>query len=443
MSCESISKVITSGLCTGCGVCTLFQENSSMIYTSHGPLPSFDAPPPEDEVIFKACPGKGIDYPELYLAHYGRLPENYLLGPLKAVRTGYACNQDIRYSGASGGVMTQVLIYLLESKRIDGAILAKQGVPTPLEARPVIATTREEIISCAQSVYIPISMLDKLRDLEPGKRYALTCLPDQASSLRLLQQLNFPAAKQIKYLLGPYTGTALEPEAIRCFLRSFKVSDHDPVRSLKWRAGEWPGCLEIATRSGRTIRSPKVYYNFLIPFFITAASLMSMDFANEFCDLSVGDAWSPKFEREGGGHSVIITRSEEMEEIVSDMEQMGLLALEKIDPLNASEMHGHMIDFKKRGGYIRNTLRKALGKEAPDFGMRPSLLPLSRIAVELVISCIFWVGKSRMIRALVPFIPQTLLGPGFNCLRLTWKTLSKPTKRKGLSRLVMLRTNES
>ena len=84
-------------------------------------------------------------------------------------------------------------------------------------------------------------------------------------------------------------------------MRSKGVSDDDAVTSLRWRAGEWPGYLQIQTASGREIRSKKVYYNFLIPFYITQASLQSMDFANEFADVSVGDAWSPRFESQGAG----------------------------------------------------------------------------------------------------------------------------------------------
>ena len=73
------------------------------------------------------------------------------------------------------------------------------------------------------------------------------------------------------------------------------------------------------------LTSKKVYYNFLIPFFVTQNSLQNMDFANEFCDLSVGDAWSPNFEAQGGGHSVITTRSDAMERVVQEMERAGKL----------------------------------------------------------------------------------------------------------------------
>lgn len=322
--------------------------------TPSGPLPVFS---PNEELpllAWEACPGKGIDYPQLYQAHYKQLPENWLLGIHLKVRTGHAADPAIRSIGASGGVTTAVLIHLLKSGRIDAAILVRQGIPSPEEASVIVATTPKEIMDSAQSVYIPVSTLDVLPKLEPGKRYAMTCVPETAAALRQLQAGGYAPALQVAYVLGPYTGTAMEPAAIRAILRSHRVQDDDPITSLQWRAGEWPGYLEIRTAGGRVVRSKKVYYNYLIPFFVTQTSLQSMDFANEFCDLSVGDAWSPRFEALGAGHSVFTTRSREMEAVISEMEKAGLLATEEEDPMKASEMHGHMMDFKKRGGYLRN-----------------------------------------------------------------------------------------
>ena len=163
-------------------------------------------------------------------------------------------------------------------------IIAKQGIPSPEKARAFIATKKEEIIKCSQSIYIPVSMLDILKKLDESKKYAITCLPEQSSALRAMQEKGYKPALQIEYILGPYTGTALYPEAIRTYLRSKKIKDNDEIKSLKWRAGAWPGYLEIKTKTGQILRSPKIYYNYLIPFFITA-SLQSMDFTNEFADL--------------------------------------------------------------------------------------------------------------------------------------------------------------
>ena len=444
--CEELTRrVIQPGLCTGCGACVgMDASGESMMEDSlAGPVPKFSPHPLLDPLAFDACPGKGLNYPQLYKHFYGALPKNWLTGPTLSVRIGHASDETVRRNGASGGVLSQVLIYLLEGRLIDAAIVVRQGLPTPEKARAVFAVTRQEILDAAQSVYIPVATLDKLRELEPGKRYAMTCLPDQAAALRYLQLAGDAHACQIRYVLGPYTGTALYPAAIHSFLRSCGVSVNDGITSLKWRAGEWPGYLEIRTQSGRVIRSNKFYYNYLIPFFITRNSLQNMDFANEFCDLSVGDAWSPQFEQAGGGHSVITTRTREMEEIVARLAAEGKLTVQPVEELKATEMHGHMIDFKKRGGYIRNRMRTFFGQPAADFGMKPSPLPVSRVLVEAVISGIFIVAGTSFCRWLVERIPERFIGPIFNRLRLGWKAASKPTKRKGLGSLKMIPTQSN
>ena len=106
--------------------------------------------------------------------------------------------------------------------------------------------------------------MDILSELKSGMRYAITCLPEQAASLRVLQHLGYGPAMGVKYVLGPYTGTTLEPAAIRCLLRSHGIHNDDKIISLKWREGEWPGFLEIKLASGQVIRTKKVYYNFLM-----------------------------------------------------------------------------------------------------------------------------------------------------------------------------------
>lgn len=440
------SEVVMRGICTGCGACVAVDSacKSKMKDTRLGPIPVLDYSEKKDEELaVKACPAYQLNYPQLYRDFYGELPDRWLTGKTLGVRTGFASDEKVRRSGASGGVTTSILQYLLESGRVDGVIVAQQGVPEPLKARAVIVNTPEEVAAAAQSVYVPVSMLEILSQLEEGKRYAMTCLPDQSAALRRLACDGFAPAQQVEYVLGPYTGTALYPEAIDNFIRSNGVPKDDPVTSLKWRAGEWPGYLEIKTEGGRVLKSKKVYYNYLIPFFVTQNSLQNMDFVNEFADLAVGDAWSPKFEALGAGFSIFVTRSEKMEAVVQEMSKKGLLEVEEADALKATEMHGHMIDFKKRGGYIRNQWRRKLGLAAPDFGFKPDPLPFSRYCVEFVISSVFLFARTRAARWLVRQVPERIMGPFFDRTRLTWKALSKPTKRKGLGNLSMVETADN
>ena len=73
----------------------------------------------------------------------------------------------------------------------------------------------------------------------------------------------------------------------------------------------------------------KFYYNYLIPFYITKGSLLSIDFCNELTDISVGDAWHPKYEKQGKGFSVIVGRSKKGINLLEQMEKEKSIFLEK------------------------------------------------------------------------------------------------------------------
>jgi len=151
--------------------------------------------------------------------------------------------------------------------------------------------------------------------------------------------------------------------------------------------------------------------------------------------VSVGDAWHPRYEAQGEGFSVVVIRSEKGEKLLFSMRQEGLISLKEIDLGEALAMHGHMLDFKKRGTFIRMGWREAVGKPVPNHGYRPRNIPFSRKLIEVVITSIFVVCGTRLMRRLVEFVPIGLIGPLFDVLRKLWKAASKPTKRMGLQDL--------
>lgn len=437
------NKVIKHGLCTHCGTCVgLSRGQLRMEDTPYGPRPV----PTQDHVdlpdaAVTACPGLQIPYPDLQQSVFGSDPENWLAGHYREAYIAYAAEEAVRRQGASGGVISQVLIYLLETGQVDGAIVVQQGVPRPWEAAPVIARNRAEVLAASQSVYAPIPVnmiLDEIRDFDGTLAYV--GLPDQVAAIRQLQRLNNPSVQAIKYILGPYVGTNMVFEAVRSFLRSQGVKDSEQIARLRYREGEWPGYLYIKLEDGREFKAEKFYYNYLIPFFITTGTMLAVDFTNELTDISVGDAWNPKYESLGQGFSVAIARSEAGQSILEQMRDDGMLSLEPIAMDDALAMHGHMLDFKKRGSFIRMTWRRWLGKRNPDYGYRPEHIPLSRYLVEMIISGLFVVGRMPLTRWIVEQIPLGIIGPAFNTMRKTWKNMSKPVKRRGLGAVKFVKT---
>ena len=432
--------VIDSGNCTHCGLCVGLNPGLLAFRdTVKGPLPFpvKEAAPSDDSALdlaWAACPGRGVPYPDL-LEDMARPEQSRLLGPCCAAYVAHATDEAIRDNAASGGVISRVLIDLLESGKVQGCVVLAQGRTVPDRAAPFIATSRAEILAAAQSVYAVTPMLDILPQMAAfDGDLAFVGLPDQVAGLRMLQAAGLLAARKVKFVLGPYTGTNMYAGAVRAFLRGHGVCADEPIQSIKWRAGKWPGHLEVRV-SDRVYRAEKFYYNYLIPFFVARSCQITPDFTNELTDISVGDAWSPALEKERKGQSITVARTDEARAILEDLEFRGELSLTAIDPIRALDMHGHMLDFKKRGSFIRLGRQRRWGKPVPDFGYRPESIAASRRAVEGVISMLFGIGKFRVSRWIVTTLPISVVGPTFNFLRKTWKAISKPTKRKGLSEL--------
>jgi coenzyme F420 hydrogenase subunit beta len=430
------AEVIRTGLCTHCGTCAgLSGGQVAMQATAQGPLPrAVSGPAPMlPPAAYDACPGKGLNYPQLCDAVFGQQPANWLIGVQRGLFVGYAVDDAIRRGGASGGVITQTLIYLLQEGLIDGAVVVQQGRPQPWQAEPVIARSVDDIRAASQSVYVPVPVNTLLPQMDAFEgRLAYVGLPDQVAALRRLQQLGHPGAQKVQYVLGPYVGTIMYFGAIESYLRAQGGHRVDDIARLRYREGEWPGHLQIDLRSGESLQVPKFYYNYLIPFYITRSTLHAVDFTNELTDISVGDAWHPRYEGRGEGFSLVVGRSATGLDVLRAMQDKHLLRLDPIAEDEALGMHGHMLDFKKRGAFIRLGWRRKLGRPVPDYGYRPAKIPLSRYAVEMVISAIFLAGSTRLARRVVQFVPVAILGPLFNTLRKSWKRMSKPTKRKGL-----------
>lgn len=427
--------VIDPGLETADGTC---------VGASEGTLAYKELPDGELEVVrtslekpvpkaaYDGCPARYCNYPALNEYVFGKQPENMLCGVVEQAYIGHASDDAIRKAGASGGVITRTLMYLLETGKITGAICLKMGVDVPWKARPVIARSKEEILACAQSIYSLTPVNTILSEIDPSDGpLAYIGLPDQVAGIRKLQMVGHPSVKNIKYVMGPYTGTQMTFEAIRSFLRSNGVRSETEITKLQYRAGEWPGHLQIDLRDGRTLKAEKFHYNYLIPFFITKGCRQLCDFTNELTDISVGDAWNPALEKRGEGHSVILARSKVGVELLQEMSNRGTLDLESIDRDTALDMHGHMLDFKKRGAFIRNSWKKV----QPDYGYRPEHIPASRVLVEWILRLFFGIGHTKTARWIVQHIPISIVGPIFNALRKSWKAASKPTKRKGLKEI--------
>jgi coenzyme F420 hydrogenase subunit beta len=434
---ENIKDVIGHDLCNRCGSCAGLSGGRIVFSDRTGRyLPDIREPLDEktSQLVWEACSGKGFDFPKQRVSVFGDPKGHPFIGHYKKIYIGYSKDPEVRLNAASGGIISAVLIWLLEKKMIDGAVVLGMSESEPWLTKPCIATTKEEILKAAQSKYIigPVNeILPEIGQFEGVLAYV--GLPGQVQSVRLLQQAGHPFVKNIRYIFGPFYGNTLHFSSVKSFLRSFGIKDHTLIRKLYFRYGEWPGKMRVELKDRRIFELPKFHANYLIPFHILKNSLLCTDLTNEYTDISGGDAWAPVYEERGKGFSMVISRSEAGEEILQQMSLEGRLELSPASEQEAVEMHSHGYDLKKRGAFIRMQFRSLLGKPNPDYGYRLKGFPVSRYLMEVVIDALFLILGTGFSRWVVEKIPPETIGSIFEKARKFWKKSTHKIKREKLT----------
>ena len=141
---KNVNWVSGSGLCMGCGtcesVCPIVAIQVKLCSRKGIYLPIIET---ERCILcgrcFEVCPGAGVNIEEIadeILDSHGR---DKNIGRFEVCYIGHSSSEAIRYNSASGGLITSLLIYALEKKMIDGALVLGMSETNPLETKPYIA----------------------------------------------------------------------------------------------------------------------------------------------------------------------------------------------------------------------------------------------------------------------------------------------------------------
>lgn len=434
---NELEEIMKSPLCNRCGTCVGLSEKAIVFKDKEGAYqPEFveKIKSKNLERILKSCSGKYFDFKYFNKLVFPKASNYHVyLGSYESISIGFSKEKIIRSKGASGGIISSVLIYLLQNKIIDGAIVLKMSEDKPWLSEPFIAKSSEEILIAAQSKYT-ISSVNEILEVSKSfnGRLAFVGIPPQVQAIRKLQQINDKSVNNIDYIFGPFYGNTLHFSSIISFLKSHRINDYKTITKLHFRHGEWPGNMRAETNLGEVAELKKFHANYLIPFHILKNSLYCTDLTNEFTDISGGDAWSPVYEDRGKGYSMIIARSKKGQELIKKMKLEGRLSFEKITQEEALSMHSHGYDLKKRGTFIRIKLRKFFGKPIPNYGYSISGFGFKRYLMEFIIILLFFILSKPLSRRIAELIPPHIIGNIFEKARTIWKNKTHSIKRDKL-----------
>ncbi|MBK9118506.1 MAG: Coenzyme F420 hydrogenase/dehydrogenase, beta subunit C-terminal domain [Phycisphaerales bacterium] len=431
------AEVIDAGLCTRCGTCIGACPHGALSVPDllGDCLPQrTDACADCNAECYTGCSGRYVDFPALNHVLHGHQPEHPLIGSYRGLYVAHATDAAVRQGGASGGLATAFLQHLFAQQKIAGAYVMGMDALRPYLPEPRLATTFAEAQTAAQSKYVvrPYNVL--FRDIAPeGEPLAYVGVPCQVHSLRKLQQAGHPVARRFRYVIGIYCGNILHFASTRSFLAKQGVHNLAEVQSLAFRAGEWPGNMRVELKSGRVIEMPKFHANYLIPFYIMKRCLQCTDLANEFADVSCGDAWAPVYEERGKGFSMLVVRTGTGQQLFEELCAAGGISAQPLSYDDTVAMHSHGLDLKKRGAFLRIGAGVARGRPVPDYGYRLAPgVPRSRVVMEFCMGIVFRACWTPWGRWLIQWLPDRLVGRLFQWARTRWKGVTRSTKRTGL-----------
>jgi len=346
--------------------------------------------------------------------------KNLYLGKITDCYLGYSSDITIREHSASGGIVSQLIIFLLKTKQIDGALLSRSRViENKISYEVKIVTNPDEVLNYSSSVYFDIPLLKYIPEIQQfDGRLAVVGLPCHIHAIRKKIARDQNVAMKIVLFIGLFCGHNSRKELLLDVLNKKGIQERD-VRQLIFRKGHWRGTMEIILNDDRRVSFPFQHFSIYQNLFCDSLKkcLHCYDHTAEQADLSCGDAWLPYLKNDPIKHSIIIARDDNANEILHEMRRKGDLFLMQIEPDIVFKSQKRSIIFHK-SIEARSKIGKLLGYsiDCPQEYMQKArwndYLAAGMILVTIKIC------SQKSLRKIILIIPEFILYPWLFAFKL-------------------------
>lgn len=315
---DPITRAVQRNLCTGCGGCAgLFPQAIRMVeHPVHGRRPVVEATPAgraAARAAAQVCAGLGADFRAL--PHRDATDRSW--GPVLAVWQGHAVDPEIRHRGSSGGAVTALALFALQSGLARGVAHIAARADDPRRNAAVISRSRAELLRGAGSRYAQASPAEALGDIAAGRDpVAFVGKPCDVATVARASAADPSLAAKIPLTIAIFCAGAPNLQATDRLLTALGMPTGATPVALRYRGEGWPGLMQARWRdgAGTEATSPGITYakgwGEILQAHRRWRCRICTDHTGAFADISVGDPWHQAPEGEAqAGRSLIVART--------------------------------------------------------------------------------------------------------------------------------------
>lgn len=252
-------RIVMDGACIGCGLCAGISDGHiKMGFTPEmreRPIILGQVNEELGKAISSACPGLVVE--GLSSKEAGSDASNDpVWGYLRESSIAWAGDANIRHKASTGGVLSALAAFLLETGEVDFILHVGPDPEFPARSRWKISTTPMDAADTGGSRYGPAAPLAGIADarlrIEDGaSKFAFIGKPCDISAIRLLAQREEWLSQSLAYRLTIMCGGASEFGKTASLLTDWGIEENE-LTELRYRGFGNPGPTTATTKSGKT-----------------------------------------------------------------------------------------------------------------------------------------------------------------------------------------------
>ena len=342
----NVATVVQQGKCLTCGLCKSICPVKA-ICLEYDKMSGFYYPTVDEN----SCINCGLCKKKCPSINQTMSGEKTILGNYQRIVLGHSNNLQVRNDSTSGGVVNELIQYLIDKEIVDAALVVEKNNQSPIGSWYKIITKenvhelKEKTRSFA-SRYVMVPVLEGLSEINLKKtRIAVVGTPCQIRALHGLE-------KESIIKIGITCSGGMSYLATKEYMRQQKLKGQ-----IYYRGDGWPGKNLLFTDEQQIEyqHNGSPFENiFSSQIFKNSNCKYCEDHFAECSDISFCDYWNTdEIKNEHVGNSCVIIRNEFMSDIVKNMQTEG--KIEIVKELNPQEViNGQLNVLKVKKGNAQN-----------------------------------------------------------------------------------------